>query len=405
MKVLVVDDSLKDREVVRGNLERHGCQVLEAANGRQGLDLAINERPDLVISEALMPGMDGFQFLHELRKLAELPVIPFLFYASAEGGSKGAELARLLGAQAFLEKPKSPEELWDAVGKALSASSSESETTPPLREEEFLKGYLQVVSAELEEKVKALSEANDQLARLSEELEHRAGEGSGQLAAATNELEMLSYSVSHDLRAPLRHIDGFSQALADDCAANLTPMGREYLDRIQKSCRRMLDMMDALLELSRLGRSKLEIESLDLSALARQVGAEVAARNPGREVKLIVAEGAVARGDARLLKVVLDHLLSNAWKFSAQTPQPMVEFLTTEWDGQQAFAVRDNGVGFDVAYAEKLFAPFQRLHTQQEFPGVGIGLAMVKRIVSRHGGKVKAEAEAGKGATFTFTLG
>ncbi|HJV35965.1 sensor histidine kinase [Geomonas sp.] len=267
-----------------------------------------------------------------------------------------------------------------------------------------MKNDLQVASGELEAQLKALSEANDQLAKLNEALERKLTAVTGQAEAATHEVEMLSYSVSHDLRAPLRHIDGFSQALADDCADTLSPTGHQYLDRIQKSCRRMLDMMDALLELSRVGRSQLEIDQLDLSALARQVGAEVAARNPGREVKLTVAEGAVGRGDARLIKLALEQLISNAWKFTLQTERPVVEFITTEWDGEPAFAVRDNGVGFDLNYAEKLFAPFQRLHTQQEFAGVGIGLAMVSRIISRHGGKVKAEAEVGKGATFTFTL-
>lgn len=406
MKVLVVDDSRNDRKIIRYNFEWHGCQVLEASNGKQGLELAAAERPDLIISDCLMPIMDGFQFLHELKKLTELRSIPFIFYSAVYTGSKEAELAAALGALAFLEKPKRPDELWEEVGSLLAAESTvEGEAqAKQWREEDFLRNYSQMVAGKLEEKVRELSETNESLLRLNSELERRVVDRTAQLEAANRELEMFSYSVSHDLRAPLRHIDGFSQALIDEYAAKLNTTGREYLDRLRKSSRRMMDMIDALLELSRHTRGKIVKESVDLSALAQEVGAQLARSQPERQVDFQVAEGVVVRGDARLLRVVLEHLLGNAWKFTEQREDARVEFLTTQMEGRLACAVRDNGAGFDMAYADKLFSPFQRLHAQDEFPGRGIGLAIVRRIISRHGGKVLAEAELGKGATFTFTV-
>lgn len=274
----------------------------------------------------------------------------------------------------------------------------------PWHEEEFLRNYSEVVATRLEEKVRQLTEENESLLRLNGELERRVVERTAQLESVTRELEMFSYAVSHDLRAPLRHLEGFSQALTEDYAARLNTIGNDYLERIRRSSRRMMEMLDAILELSRNSRGKMVKEHVDLSALAREVGSQLARTEPERKVDFRVAEGMAVRGDARLLKVVLEHLIGNAWKFTRRREDAVVEFFPTQWDGHAAFAVRDNGAGFDTAYAEKLFSPFQRLHSQEEFPGRGIGLAIVKRIVSRHGGKVMIKAELERGATVTFTL-
>ena len=405
MKVLVVDDSRSDRKIICYNFEWHGCHVLEASNGKQGLEQVLTESPDLIISDCLMPVMDGFQFLQELKKLDHLRSIPFVFYSAVYTGNKEAELAASLGALAFLEKPKRPDELWEEVGRILAAQSAgKGGAARELREEDFLKNYSNVVAGKLEERVRELSESNESLLRLNGELERRVVDRTAQLEAANRELEMFSYSVSHDLRAPLRHIDGFSQALIDEYTTRLNSTGRDYLDRIRKSSRRMMDMIDGILELSRHARWKIVKEKVDLSAMAREIGVMLARSHPDREVDFDVADGVVVRGDVRQLKVVLEHLLANAWKFTEQTEEARVEFYATQWDGRSACAVRDNGVGFNMAYAEKLFSPFQRLHSQEQFPGRGIGLAIVRRIVNRHGGKVRTDAEPGKGATFTFTL-
>ncbi|QWV91939.1 response regulator [Geomonas oryzisoli] len=406
MKVLVVDDSRNDRKITRYNLEWHGCHVVEAANGKQGLEMAAAEAPDLIISDCLMPVMDGFRFLRELKKFHELGKIPFIFYSAVYTGSREAELAASLGATAFLEKPMRPDALWEEVGRLLAAETgAEREAEPhPLQEEDFLRDYSQVVATRLEEKVRELTEENESLLRLNGELERRVVERTSQLESANRDLEMFSYSVSHDLRAPLRHLEGFSQALTEEYAPRLNTIGNDYLDRIRRSSRRMADMLDAILELSRSVRGKLNKVDVDLSALAREVVGQLVRSQPERKVDVRVAEGMAARGDARLLKVVLEHLVGNAWKFTQKTEHALVEVFPTEWEGHSAFVVRDNGTGFDMAYSEKLFAPFQRMHSQEEFPGRGIGLAIVKRIVSRHGGKVKIEAEVGQGATVTVTL-
>jgi len=406
MKVLVVDDSRSDRKVIRYNLEWHGCQVVEASNGRQGLEMADREKPDLIISDCLMPIMDGFHFLHELRKVTELRSIPFVFYSAVYTGSKETELAVSLGAQAFIEKPKEPDELWEAIGRILAARTSEGVETEQrvLAEGEFLKDYSEMVARKLEEKVRELSETNESLLRLNGELEHRVVERTTQLEAANRELEMFSYSISHDMRAPLRHLEGFSQALIEEYAAKLNSTGKDYLERIRKSSRRMLEMLDAILELSRFARGKVLRESVDLSATVHAIAADLARSQPGRQVTFQIAEGLTVRGDAQLLKVVLEQLLGNAWKFTAPREHAVIEFYSIDWEGRLAFVVRDNGVGFDMAYAAKLFAPFQRLHRVEDFEGRGVGLAIVRRIINRHGGRIKAEAEPDKGASFTFTV-
>jgi signal transduction histidine kinase/HAMP domain-containing protein len=240
----------------------------------------------------------------------------------------------------------------------------------------------------------ALQHTNAELVKLTAELK-----------AANQELQAFSYSVSHDLRAPLRSIDGFSQALMDDAAEHLDAQSRDYLRRIRGATERMGQLIDALLDLSRVTRAPLRREHLDLSAMARAIMVDLQRQEPTRQVAFIIAEGLRAVGDPRLLQVVLENLLGNAWKYSAKQPQACIEVGSlAQSDSTLAFFVRDNGVGFDMRYADKLFGAFQRLHRMSEFVGNGVGLATVQRIIHRHGGRVWAEAEVGRGATFYFTL-
>ena len=225
------------------------------------------------------------------------------------------------------------------------------------------------------------------------------------LAAANKELEAFSYSVSHDLRAPLRSIDGFSQALLEDCADRLTKQGTDYLSRIRAASQRMGQLIDDLLKLSQATRAELQCEPVDLSALALGSADEVRKIWPGRQVELVVAPGLRAQGDPRLLWIVFDNLLGNAWKFTSKQERAAIEVGAKSHDGTTAYFVRDNGAGFDMAFADKLFGAFQRLHAMTEYPGTGIGLATVQRIVVRHGGRVWAESQVGQGATVYFTLG
>ncbi|MGH7823284.1 MAG: sensor histidine kinase, partial [Candidatus Binatia bacterium] len=225
-----------------------------------------------------------------------------------------------------------------------------------------------------------------------------------QLEAANKELEAFSYSVSHDLRAPLRSIDGFSQALLEDYGDRFDSQAKSYLERVRAATRRMAQLIDDLLNLSRVARSEIRREPVDLSAMVQTVLVELQRREPDRQVECLVPPGMVAEGDARLLRLVLENLLANAWKFTSKKPHARIELGMTKQNGRPAYFVRDNGAGFDMAYASKLFGAFQRLHGAGDFPGTGVGLATVQRIVHRHGGRVWAEAAEGEGATFWFVL-
>ncbi len=244
----------------------------------------------------------------------------------------------------------------------------------------------------------------EEVRRLNIDLERRIIERTNELAAANKELEAFSYSVSHDLRAPLRSMDGFSQALLEEYTGKLDDQGKDYLGRIRAASQRMAQLIDDMLSLSRVTRSEMHRERVDMGAVAQSIAAELRRAQPERKAEFVVSPGLYADGDAHLLRIALENLLRNAWKFSGKKPEARIEFGVKEYDGRSAFFVRDNGAGFDMAYAGKLFGAFQRLHGMKEFPGTGIGLSIVMRIIHRHGGRIWAEGEVEKGATFYFTL-
>lgn len=238
-----------------------------------------------------------------------------------------------------------------------------------------------------------------QSARIAE-LEQRVAELTEQSAAARRELEALSYAVSHDLRAPLRSLSGFSQALAELPADALDPKAAHYLERIQQASRKLSTLIDALLTLSRIARADMQLRSLDFTQVCNEAATTVRSRYPNRNVELGIAPGMRAFGDSRMLRTAMENLLDNAWKFTAQRNDAKVS-VTQEGN---AYVIRDNGAGFDMAYAEKLFRPFQRMHAETQFPGIGAGLAAVQRIAARHGGRVWADAKPEQGATLHLSL-
>jgi len=248
-------------------------------------------------------------------------------------------------------------------------------------------------------------QAEEEIRLLNTDLEQRVAHRTAELEAANRELEAFSYSVSHDLRAPLRSMDGFAQALLEDYGDKLDDTARDYVKRVRDASQRMGGLIEGILELSRIARQDLHREPVDLSAIAREVIDALKSQEPQRKVVVHISDGLVADGDRRLLHAVLENLLGNAWKYTSKHPDARIEFGTAAAKGARpAYFVRDDGAGFDMKYASKLFGAFQRMHGVSEFEGHGVGLATVQRIIRRHGGSIWAEAQIERGATFFFTL-
>ncbi|MEO8845475.1 MAG: ATP-binding protein [Kofleriaceae bacterium] len=300
------------------------------------------------------------------------------------------------------------------VARGDELQIAESEVVVPLAHERRVLGMLVLVASDPSERVLDLlrrsrsilgialqvAQAREHTRALLVESRHQALATS----VANTELEAFSYSVSHDLRTPLRAIDGFGQMLLEDEAAHLTPAGRDHLKRIRSATQRMGELIDDLLRLARMSRVELRRQPVDLSAIGAEVIGGLRDGQPEREVDVVVQEGVVAMADTRLIRITLENLLGNAWKFTTKTEHARIELGARDDAGRRVYFVRDNGAGFDMKHVDRLFGAFQRLHTEREFPGTGIGLATVKRIVYRHGGQIWVVAEPGKGAEFQFTL-
>jgi len=255
------------------------------------------------------------------------------------------------------------------------------------------KANVELVNAQLQVEITERKCAEEEIERTNRELR-----------GVNIELETFSYSVSHDLRTPLRSIDGFSQALLEDYSDKLDATAQDHLQRVRRAAQRMAALIDDMLNLSRVTRCELHREKLDLSAMAKSIAAELQEAEPGRRVEFVIENGLTAVGDPQLLRAAMENLLRNSWKYTSGHPTARIEFGRSEEHEKHPFIVRDDGAGFDPRYAERLFGAFQRLHTAKEFPGTGVGLATVQRIVHRHGGEIWAEGAVEKGATFYFTL-
>jgi two-component system, NtrC family, sensor kinase len=382
--ILAVDDSETYLQALAEALRDAGYQVVLARSGEEGLDLLAVQPVDCVLLDLVMPGIGGQEACRRVKAVPAMRDTPVIMLTALE--DREAMIQGLgAGADDYIAKSSDFEVLRARVLAQMRRKQFEDENR--LVREQLLRKELEATEA------RAAREVAEARAALVEELERK-----------NRELEAFCYSVSHDLRAPLRGIDGFSQALLEDHGDALDPRGKEYLRRVRAAAQRMGELIDDLLQLSQIGRAVLRRERVDLFELARRVVDALQRHAPDRRVDLAIAEGLVGEGDPGLLRVLLENLLGNAWKFTGYTEHPKIELGVADQDGQIVYVVRDNGAGFNMAYADKLFAPFQRLHTEAEFPGTGIGLATVRRIVERHGGRVWAESEVGKGTSIYWTL-
>lgn len=383
-KILAVDDSETYLQELAGVLRATGYEVVLARSGEDALSLLSVQSVDCILLDLMMPGIGGQETCRRIKVTPEWRDIPIVMLTALE--DRNAMIQGFgAGADDFIAKSSDFEVLNARILAQIRRKQFEDEHR--LIREKLMRKELEATEA------RAAQQIAEARAVHTEELEWK-----------NQELEAFSYSVAHDLRAPLRSIDGFSQALLEDQWDRLDDEGREYLRYVRESAQQMAMLIDDLLSLSRVTRAEIQWEHVDLTAIASSVVARLRHRQPDRRVEVVIAEGLVAVGDATLLTVVFENILGNAWKFTGKRDPAQIEVGVVD-NGQRTFFVRDNGAGFDMAYASKLFGVFQRLHSSNEFEGTGIGLAIVQRIIQRHGGKVRAEGVVGEGAAISFTLG
>ncbi len=367
--ILLVDDDATKRFALKATLAPLDQNVVEAASGPDALRQLLKQDFAVILLDVRMPGMDGFEAAQLIRQRPRSELTPIIFVTALDRAETDMGRGYDLGAVDFVFAP--------------------------------------VVPAIMRAKVTVfvdLYKAQQELRRYRTQLERLVQERTTALTAINRELEAFSYSVSHDLRAPLLSFNGLNRTLLDDYGDALDPRAKDYLQRMRLASERMTSVFDGLQTLFRLTSGEIHRESCDISAMADEVVNEMRAANPSRKAEAEIASGMTASADPRLARILLTNLISNAFKFTSKQAVARIEIGTEIVDGDTRLFVRDNGVGFDMIYAHKLFGAFQRLHSQSEFPGAGIGLATVRRIVNRHGGRAWAEGAVGEGATFYFVL-
>jgi signal transduction histidine kinase len=369
VNILIVDDDPTKRFALRSILEPLGENVVEAASGSDALRQLLREEFGVVLLDVRMPIMDGFETAQLIRQRPRSELTPIIFVTALDQAETDMGRGYDLGAVDFVFAP--------------------------------------IVPAILRAKVTVFVElyrAQQELRRYRLQLEDLVQERTTALTAINRELEAFSYSVSHDLRAPLVSFDGLSQNLLESYGDQLDQRAKDYIGRMRLASQRMTSVFDGLQTLFRLTSGELRREQLDVSAMAGEVIDELRAAGPERKVDIEIDPGMTITGDQRLVRILLTNLINNAWKFTSLQDSPKIEVRQETVDGVPRILVRDNGVGFDMISSHRLFGAFQRLHSQSEFQGAGIGLAIARRIVNRHGGRIWAEGAVGDGATLYFVL-
>jgi signal transduction histidine kinase len=405
MKILIVDDIETNRKLLRVNLECEGIETFEAADGIEALAALEREKADAIISDILMPHMDGYRLCREVRKNKGFGEVPFIFYTSTYTSPGDERLAMNCGADRYIKKPAPVAVILAAIRELSDPQRRRPTPTAQAEESLVMREYNETLVRKLEERNEKLERAREEIAMANEQLERRVKERTAELLLANQELEAFSHSIAHDLRSPLTAIDGFSYLLVDECRGKVSARAMDRLRFISEAASRMNELTNDLLRFARANRAEMSLEEMNLSALATAVLQDLQAMQPERSAECTVAPGIMAIGDFGLLRIVLENLLNNAWKYTGKTEMAQIEFGAGAQDGAPVFFVRDNRAGFDMAAAGKLFSAFCRLHSSTDFVGTGIGLSTVQRIITRHGGRIWADSSVGRGATFFFTLG
>ena len=380
VNILLVDDQPANLVALEAMLQGLGQNLIKAESGREALRWLLTHEFAVILLDVKMPEMDGFETAQLIRERDKSRHTPILFLTAGDNTQTQVVRGYAVGAVDYLVKPVVPEFVRSKVAVFVELA----------KKNELLRRQAKLL-AESEQAALELAETRAELVR---DLEHK-----------NRELESFSYAVSQDLRAPLRRIDSFSRAVLESQGDRLDEAGQRFLSRVREASQHMSQLIDDVLHLSRVTRADLRDQEVDLSSIAGLILTRLQESEPERKMDAKVRPGVLVTGDSQLLKIAMENLLENAWKFTAKEPESRIEFGMMQAGGEATYFVRDNGAGFDMTYTDRLFGPFQRLHPQGEFPGNGIGLATVQRIIHRHGGRVWAEGLVGQGATFYFTMG
>jgi signal transduction histidine kinase len=420
-KILIVDDNEQNLYLLQTILEGYGYSIERSKNGIEALEKARKNPPAIVVSDILMPTMDGFTLCREWEKDENLQNIPFIFYTATYTDPKDEELALNLGAVRFITKPVEAEAFVCMLQEVLQEFENGRLELhrPPVEEEmDYYRLYNEVLIHKLEKKMLDLSELNkaleldiiqrreaeNEIRKLNIELETRVTERTAQLKAINDELESFAHSVSHDLRAPLRAIQGFSQILLEDSFEKLNTEEKQLLERVIINTKTMDQLINDLLSFSRVAPSEMHLTGINMTSMANSVYLEIASPKVQKKIEFSVTSLPKAFGDITLIKQVWSNLISNAIKYTLPKDVRKIEIGSFTEKGMNVYYIKDTGVGYDPSYQHKLFGIFQRLHRADEFEGTGVGLAIVKRIITRHDGNVWAEGKVNEGATFYFSL-
>ncbi|HEV2378162.1 MAG TPA: response regulator [Terriglobia bacterium] len=399
IEILIAEDSPTQAEQLKYYLTERAYRVAVARNGREALALALESRPAMIITDVVMPEMDGYTLCKEIKSRSAFRDIPVILLTSL---SRPQDVLRGLecGADNFIRKPYDEKYLLSRVDYILANLQLRQTGRMQLGVQLYFGGQQYFITAEKQQILDLLISTYEGAVEINDDLEKKQKE----LEAANRELEAFSYSVSHDLRAPLRQINAYSTLFLENYATQLEPEAQEFLQRIKDSAMDMNQMVDDLLNLSRVGRELLGLERTDLNALVESARRDLERDLSGRQIEWRVGKLPTLECDPGLMKSVFANLLSNATKYTRRRDFARIEIDQMTLGDDTVIFVRDNGAGFNPKYAHNLFGVFRRLHRAEEFEGTGVGLATVQRIIHKHGGRIWAEAEVEKGATFFFTL-